>query len=257
MSPTEFKYRFNVLFNNLSNNAAPGMNDYDISVVLSKAQLELIKDTFNPNGNKYREGFDDSAKRQADFASLIETETLQASDISQKFDPRSITYKFPDKFLALINESVVLTGTKGEETFTLYRQVIPLSHLQYTRLMSKPYKEPLKNHVWRLLTGQLEEENNTCNIAELVFNTQDLALTKTYTIRYVRIPKPIIVGDLSKLHQSLNIDGYFEPMTSELNPELHDEILQRAVEIAKASYSTDQSGQAQLQNQITIGQRSE
>jgi hypothetical protein len=43
----------------------------------------------------------------------------------------------------------------------------------------------------------------------------------------------------------------------ELDPAIHQEIVQRAVELAKAAYSSDQSGQAQMQNQITIGQRSE
>lgn len=250
MSPSEFKYNFNVLFNNLSNNAAPGMNDYEISSVLTKAQFELVKDYFNPNGNKYREGFDNSAKRQADFAAIIQTDTLEeVANPVTRFDSRSVVYKFPIEFLALINENVTLV----DKDTTFFRQVIPLSDLQYTRLMSKPYKEPLKNHVWRLLTGQLEKNHQ----AELIFNTQDATMQRSYTIRYVRVPKPIIVSDLSRINQNLNIGGYHEPMTSELNPEIHDEILQRAVEIAKASYSSDQSGQAQLQNQITIGQRSE
>jgi hypothetical protein len=65
------------------------------------------------------------------------------------------------------------------------------------------------------------------------------------------------VSDLTQIEGTLRIEGYYKAMTCQLNEELHEEIVQRAVEIAKASYASDQSGQAQLQNQITIGQRSE
>ena len=58
MSPEEFKDRFNILWDNIMSNAALGINGYEISVCLTKAQDELMKDYFNPKGNKYAEGFD-------------------------------------------------------------------------------------------------------------------------------------------------------------------------------------------------------
>lgn len=246
MNETELKYRFSVLFNNIMSNAAPGMNDYEISYYLTKGQLELVKDYLNPNGNKYKEGMDGSMKRQADFSALIQTANLSVStDERVKFDSRSTLYVFPSSYLAILNDNLTLSD--GEHTF--YRQVIPLSFEEYTRLMSKPYKEPMKNQAWRLYSGT--------DVVELITTTGDAEYTKTYTVRYVRYPKPIIVSDLSLINRTLSIDGLSSPRTSELNEELHEEIVQRAVELAKASYATDQSGQAQLQNQLTVGQRSE
>ncbi len=247
MNETELKYRFSVLFDNIMSNAAPGMNDYEISYYLTKGQLELVKDYTNPNGNKYREGVDGSMKRQADFSALIQTTQLEErEEESNKFDSRSTQYKFPKSYIAILNEDLTLTD---EDDNVFMRQVIPISFAEYTRLMSKPYKEPMKNQAWRLYTGT--------DVVELITTTGDRSLTKTYTVRYIRYPKPIIVSDLTKINPILSIDGMSSPRTSELNEELHEEIVQRAVELAKASYATDQSGQAQLQNQMTVGQRSE
>ena len=80
-------------------------------------------------------------------------------------------------------------------------------------------------------------------------------------IRYIRKPYPIILEDLSS--QGLTIEGYkgtggsiTGPATSgkaccELAEELHPEILQRAVELAKVFY------QGEPTDVITAGQRSE
>jgi hypothetical protein len=120
--------------------------------------------------------------------------------------------------------------------------------------MSKPFKEPLKNQAWRLITGV----NNNESTAEIIPNNVDRkAASRQYQIRYVKKPRPIIVADLDQTVGDVTIDGEYHAQTSELDPSIHEEILQRAVELAKASYASDQSGQAQLQNQITVGQRSE
>ena len=246
MNTNEFKYRFSVLFNNIMSDAAPGMTDFEISYYLTKGQLELVKDYINPKGNKYQEGLDGSRKRQADFSALIQTIQLdEICNAQVKLDPRSSVYEFPASFLAVLNESLSVCYDGKPQI----RQIVPLSYDEYFRLMSGVYKEPLKNQAWRLYTDADQIELITPNV--------DRSRPKIYTIRYVKYPTPIIVSDLSELNSSLKIDGYYKPMTSQLNEELHEEIVQRAVELAKATYASDQSGQLQMQNQITVGQRSE
>lgn len=41
MNVTEFFDRFNVLYNNIDSNAAPGLNGYEISVCLTKVKKRL------------------------------------------------------------------------------------------------------------------------------------------------------------------------------------------------------------------------
>lgn len=119
--------------------------------------------------------------------------------------------------------------------------------------MSKPYKEPLKNQAWRLITGQ-----TSAATIEVIINNNDIAKSPAYKIRYVRKPNPIVVANLaSAVGDGVSVGGVSVMTECELDASIHQEILQRAVELAKAAYATDQSGQAQLQNQMTVGQRSE
>ena len=72
MTSLEFSNSFDIRYNNIMSNQSPGLDEYEKSVVLSAAELELVKNTFNPKGNKYQEGYDDSAKRQYDFSTITE-----------------------------------------------------------------------------------------------------------------------------------------------------------------------------------------
>ena len=80
MSTEEFSDQFDVLYNNITSNQAPGLNEYEKLVFLTKAQDEIIKNYFTnkPNGNKYQEGIEDSAKRYSDFSCLITVRTINA-----------------------------------------------------------------------------------------------------------------------------------------------------------------------------------
>lgn len=69
------------MFNNITSNQAPGVNEYEKSVFLTKAQDEIVKNYFNPKskGNTVQEGFDDTAKRQADFSGIMCTKQCTRS----------------------------------------------------------------------------------------------------------------------------------------------------------------------------------
>lgn len=252
MTAVEMSDQFDVLFNNITSNAAPGLNEYEKSVFLTKAQNEIVKNYFNPKGNKYQEGYDGSAKRQADFSKLMKSTTVALSASNSSFDRRAKVGAFPADVLLVVNESIDLMSTDATPVPAGVRQVTPITYEEYTRRMMKPYKEPLKNEAWRLITGQ-----DTTSIVEVIINHNDLTKTPTYKLRYVRKPQPIIVADLTSTVGDVSIDGETSVSECELDESVHPEILQRAVELAKAAYASDQNGQAQLQNQITVGQRSE
>lgn len=235
MSNTEFSNQFDVLYNNIMSNAAPGLNEYEKSVFLTKAQNEIVKNYFNPKGNKYQEGFDDSAKRQIDFSELITTKKLATTATGTTYDKRGKLYDLSsEKIMFIIQESI----DTNNGTF----QVIPIRFDEYMRLMSKPYKEPLKWQAWRIITDSNYR-------VELIAHSNDTI--SSYNIRYVRIPKPIVLIDLSSEYGDLTIDGIDEVSDCELNEILHEEILQRAVELAKAAYTGD------INSAVQMGQRSE
>ena len=237
MNHVEFSNGFDVLYNNIMSNAAPGINEYEKSVLLTKAQDEILKNYFNPPGNKYQEGFDGSAKRQIDFSGLISVADC-TSQSGAGFDLRAKIYRMPEDVFLIINETLT--------TNTGVKQVVPISFDEYSRLMSKPYKEPLKYQAWRLVT---EGSGNENVIVEVIPHSGETV--SKYTVRYVRRPKPIVLVDLASEYGDVSINGVSTISECELNPLIHEEILQRAVELAKIVYTGDANGLLQ------VGQRSE
>lgn len=319
MTTEEFSNQFDVLYNNITSNQAPGLDEYEKSVFLTKAQNEIILSYFNPKTNKTQEGFDGNERRQIDFSMLMETKSATVSSgTSLSGIGNTKFYKIPDDLLLYINE-VVKTNTSR----TL--SVVPLQYGEFNRLMSKPYKRPLKNQAWRLIhsgNGLAHQEitdygaiarliENTCNIsAQRVFSSIDgqsisinsgklkignsnylaedgnitpnsnsaldissistsiqsyINMTVTtpqktvelipgpgeeitsYMIRYIRRPSPIVLGNLD----GVTIENIGTTTPCELDPIIHEEILQRAVELAKAAYAGD------LQSQLALGINSE
>ena len=173
MTNNEFSNEFDVLYQNITSNQAPGLDEYEKSVFLSKAQDEIVKSYFDPKTNKPQEGFDGSEKRQIDFSMLIVTEKAIESTVQPvQLFPLQHTKVFavPDKILMFINESLTVTRD-GNPT---YLTVVPLDYKEYNRLMSKPYKRPLKNQAWRILTNTTtiskSTSTNYASIATIISN---------------------------------------------------------------------------------------
>lgn len=244
MTTQEFSNEFDVLYNNIMSNQAPGLDEYEKSVFLTKAQLEILKNYFNPKGNKYGQGFDENAKRQIDFSTLITVAkpsqyTPDGSYV--KFDDRSQLYKMPQDILLMLNE----TGINTVDGVKRLVSIIPMNYEEYARLMSKPWKQPLKNQGWRLF----QSTDGVDFISEVVIKYNS-SLTD-YKIRYVKRPKPVILANLADEYSNVSIEGINTITECELDPILHPEILQRAVELAKSAYTGD------LKSSVELGQRSE
>lgn len=247
---------FDVYYNNITSNQAPGLNGYEKSLFLTRAEKEVVKNHFTANskGNNLGFGFDDSMKRQADFSVLMKTYacTLIETDIPTRIDYRSSVYSYPNDVFIIVDESVKMEGNHHE-----IKQVIPLRYDEYTRLMSKPYKRPLKNQVWKLMnSGTMTDDTATekgtaTRYVELIAGMHDVI--DTYMVRYVRTPEPIIVEALTG---GLSIDGKTSKSDKcELDPILHEEVLQRAVELAKMAWTS--TGQDNTQTELVAGQRVE
>lgn len=321
MTTQEFSNEFDVLYNNIMSNQAPGINEYEKSVFLTKAQDEIIKNHFNANSNVLKEGFDMSAKRQIDFSSLLFTKKLSAIAETgyPKIHPKSSLFRIDASILMIVNESIHLTDGK-------LLSIIPVTYQDLTNLLSKPYKFPPKYQAWRYLNnidtntinegteysdwnvisctvkgfseddapteGVVEDSEmdiidfydnivgkrreyitnidstnkvyehqiQTCKIIDSYIGVGELIAEIVtaypmsnceYVIRYVKKPRPIILVDLEDNYNGLSINGVSQVSECELDESLHTEILQRAVELAKAAYLGDVS------TIVELGKRSE
>lgn len=152
MNNLEFSAQFDVLYNNVTSNQAPGLNEAEKSVFLTKAEKQLVIETFNPRVDGVGGGFDGSQKRQYDFSKIIKTAKLAeiTSSVSEDniLDRRSKVYVFPDDYFLAVNE--IIADNKYQYS------VLPIDYAEYSRLMLKPYNFPVKRGVWRIFTGKFK-----------------------------------------------------------------------------------------------------
>lgn len=237
MTNTEFSNEFDVLYNSITSNQAPGLDEYEKSVFLTKAQSEILREYFNPRVDGANGGFDGSQKRQYDFSSLIKISALQevyGNSIANGIDKRGRYYQFPADYFLSVNEII-------EDEHKQY-SVISISYSDYQRLMMKPYAYPPKNSVWRLFTStkttkDTEGSSYTVPVAEIIGKFGD---TTQYRLRYIKRPSPILLSDFSS--DGVTIEGQDgkgiteDVEVCELPKQLHQEILERAVTLAKIVY---------------------
>lgn len=244
MTLQEFKNEFQISYNSIATNSAPNIDDYELSVYLTKAQLELVKDYYTEKGNKYKEGFESSEKRRVDLKELITSYTNNSYFTSSKaIHKNSKFFNIPDDVFLIINENVEILN-KGCDNGRV-SSVKPITHDEFSKQIFNPFKRPNKYISWRLDLSKIDSKN----VVEIISEFDII-----YKLRYIKYPKPIIITDLNLFYpdDNLSINGYTNVLDCELNKEIHPEILDRAVELALRDYKP--SG---LESKIQIDQRNE
>lgn len=119
--------------------------------------------------------------------------------------------------------------------------IVPISYKEYDREMSKPFAQPLKKQAWRLFQNAATGFDL---MSELIPKETLHINNPVYKIRYVRRPQPIVLEDMP---DDLTIDGVSRATDCELNPILHMDILNKAVELAIATrgYNAKRVSEAQ------------
>lgn len=225
MTTQEFSNMFDTLLNSYNTEAMFGeaaskadivLDEYEKSVLLTQAQDFIVKSYFDRTLNYQGQGFDDSTRRQVDFSTLIKVSTATEAEGGTPFDSRGKLYTMPERVLLILNEKVTI---KGKDYV-----VVPINYKEYDRQMSKAFTQPLKKQCWRLF----QNNSDTDFLAEII-PYKGSEITK-YTIRYIERPTPIVLADISA--DGLDIDGVRAVTECTLNPILHMDILNKAVELA-------------------------
>lgn len=232
MTNREFRDQFDISYNAIASNSAPGIDDYELSVYLTKAQLEIIKNYYDPLSNRKQKGFEATEKRRRDLNQLIKD--YKTSDtISNNFniDSQSIFYVVPNDLFLIVNEKAKITSKDCFNNKIL--NVKPVSYDEYNVQINNPFEKPDSKIAWRL---DLSNVNNT-KVVEII-SPYNISGTLEYQIRYVKYPKPIIITNLNTAFPSdnLTIDGISAETPCELNAEICREILDRAVLLATSDY---------------------
>lgn len=284
MTSKEFSDQFDIQYNSIATNSAPSLDLYEKSVYLTRAQLELIKNYFVPEGNKYKKGFEQSSKRRNDLKELIKTyNSIAFEDGGLKgLSANSQFFKIPQEVFLIIQEQAVsldpnlcqnkdislditrrntnpnivlpggghLNGAFEKIKGRPILKVIPKTHDEYNTQIDNPFKNPDKNTVWRIDYGFSNVASSLRNI-ELISKYN----IYMYKLRYIKYPNPIILTNLNDLYpnENLSIEGKNTETPSDLHKSMHSEILDRAVELALMDYKPEQS----LAMKVQMNQRNE
>ena len=256
MTIQEFSDQFDILYSAITEGNST-IDEYQKSTYLTKAQYQILREYFElPSGPNSTTGFDGSAKRQIDFSALLRTKKVTPTQVDTKVSPyptlnlylvslkneTSESDQYDNQIMFPIQEMATVTTNSNSNAKLL--QVIPITHQELRTILSKPYGQPLKRQAWRLFTvterSTSYDNINTETESESDIFYQDLYVIAhhgetldSYTITYVKRPQPIVLLDLNDT--ALTIEGQNTPHGCELDPLLHNEILERAVTLAKAA----------------------
>lgn len=225
---SEFSSEFDLLYNNIESNMAPGLTEYEKSVFLTQAQEQLVIELYN---GQYRgTPFEVNEEVRVYLKALLKNITID--------DPTKIVSKLPDEYIHyeveinmedlwfIVFESVILSDKcpciNGKKIL-----VKPVSYDSYWSILRNPFKGPNQNRVLRVDRGQ--------RLIELISKYDILE----YTLEFLKQPKPIILDILT---DGLSINGESKATECELPEVMHRGILLRAVQLAKSVW-----GQTQIQ----------
>jgi hypothetical protein len=216
MTAVEMREEFKILYDKITSFSAPGYNEEEISILLTKAQERVIYDLYHPLGNKYREGFEETEARRKDLKELVLGTTISTPATTQtNVLPNGTFYDLPTNCLYLISEEVTISSNDSCLNGSRIR-VKPITHDEYSINKHNPFKKPYKDLVWRL--------DYSNKVHELI--TDGTYTISQYHIRYIKRPEPIITD------ASVTIEGIIGPNDCELDGSIHRRIIDEAVKIA-------------------------
>lgn len=232
MTNQEFRNFFDISYNAIASNSAPGIDDFELSVYLTQAQLEIVKNYYDPLSNRKQKGFEATEKRRRDLNQLVK-DYKTTSTISNDFNIDSLSrfYVVPDDLFLIVNEKAKITSEDCYNNKTL--NIKPMSYDEYNVQINNPFEKPDNKNAWRLDISNV----NNVKVVEII-SPYNILGSLEYQVRYIKYPKPIIITNLNTAFPSdnLTIDGIFVETPCELNTEICREILDRAVLLALADY---------------------
>jgi tRNA1(Val) A37 N6-methylase TrmN6 len=220
MTNQEFSNEFDILYNNIASNQAPGLDNYEKSVFLTSAQESLVLEILsgkNPFGDSF-EKTEEVRKYLSDIIETTEMTKYEGSDI-MKLTDKSVLYNIPDDLWYTTYETVKFKDSNLNCTSNKVVEVTPVTQDEFSRILKNPFRKPSTTRVLRLDVGGKIELVSEYDI-------------QSYIVRYVKVLEPIILEDLP---EELSIKGISQETNCKLNPALHEAILGRAVQLAKES----------------------
>lgn len=222
MTTQEFSLEFDLIYNNIMSNQAPGLSEYEKSLFLTQAQEALVLDIYS---GKLGSPFEGSEEVTDYLSPLVKQTTVDTAISGNGMDSRSVFFKIPEDVWFKTGEKAMIMSDSLECNGCNKREVdvVPVTQDTLYRTKNSPFRGPNERRVLRLDSG--------------VYNVELISKYPiiSYTLRYLSKPEPIILDNLT---DGLTIEGKDKVQTCKLNPAIHRAILSRAVNIAKSVWSS-------------------
>ena len=223
MTTQEFSDEFDVMLNSYSTNGASIiLNEYEKSVLLTSAQKALVLDLIN--GSQKERPFEYDERSRMILSNLIHKQG--GIQVVMENGLHKVDVDIIEDALQIIDDEVIKQAVDNSEYegIRIPVEVVSIDNIQ--RFIRNPFKIN-KDRVIRVF----KESNNDQKSIRLYFYIDDRENYQyMYYYYYISLPSPIILVSLSE--DGLSIDGENEITECKLNPIVHKEILERAVQMA-------------------------
>ena len=204
----EWSVNFDILYNNISSNQAPGLTEYEKSVFLTQAQEAVILDLYKGTSG---DAFETTEEVTRYLSSLVTTAApKQNKSITQPISSCKI-YKFnlPENvwFVTYQSGSVKIENNKRDVL------VVPSKQDSLFKDLNNPFRGPNQNKV----LATTEDGGIT------LYSKYDL---DTFYIKYLK--RPI----------AINLELPEAEFSVEIPESLHNQVLYKAVQLAKAVWQS-------------------
>lgn len=230
MTAQEFSNEFDILYNNIMSNQAPGLDEYEKSVFLTQAQENVVKSYYEGN-NTGLGPFENTEVDRRELSNLIITTKLDSSNINSFVDTQigGVSWKLPDDVLYIIQEYYQYDDMQDK------LNVVPVTNDELQKIKKNPFRGPSKDRVLRL-------DYNNNSVILIIENSRNTlgGDGPYYGITYLKKPYPIILTDLTDAKLSVNNETtpFSTDTPCELSSSIHRLILTQAVALAAAAYKS-------------------
>lgn len=243
MNCNEFSREFDILYNNITSNQAPSLNSYEKSVLLTQAQEEIVLSLYRGDNKK---SFDLTEEIASYLSSIIFDVEIKEFDTSIISDLKGFTDKYNVTTTSVLDNTENCWFIAYESALVSFEDrcntskvcdVIPTTYDAFARDSKNPFKKPNKHRVLRLNIGLPFDDNNKRSI--YLIHSKNSTISN-YHITYLKRPNPIILEDLDTefAGYNLSINGENNKSECELSTALHRQILYKAVDLAKAIWTS-------------------
>ena len=214
MTSQDFSLEFNILYNNVSSNQAPGLTEYEKSVFLTQAQEALVLDLYKGTTG---DSFETTEEVTRYLSSLVKSSTLDLSEIPEGFNSfyaYKTTTTIDNLWFITYQSGSVRVNNSSRDVI-----VVPSRQDSLYKDLNNPFRGPTKDRVL-----VISEDNNLTLYSKYPI--------ESFYIKYLMKPNPIVLEN-----SELEIEGV-SGFSVDVPECLHRQVLLRAVQMAKAVWQS-------------------